>query len=31
MNKNIASAFENKKAFIGFVAAGDPNLDTKFS
>ena len=28
MNKNIASAFENKKAFIGFVTAGDPNLDT---
>ena len=24
MNKNIASAFENKKAFIGFVTAGDP-------
>ena len=28
MNKNIASAFENKKAFIGFVTAGDPDLDT---
>ena len=28
MNKNIASAFENKKAFIGFVTAGDPDLET---
>ncbi len=26
MNK-IASAFENKKAFIGFATAGDPNLE----
>ena len=28
MNKNIASAFENKKAFIGFVTAGDPDYST---
>lgn len=28
MNKSIASAFENKKAFIGFVTAGDPDLET---
>lgn len=27
MNK-IAQAFENKKAFIPFITAGDPNLDT---
>ena len=27
MNK-IAEAFDNKKAFIPFVTAGDPDLDT---
>lgn len=27
MNK-ISNAFENKKAFIGFLTAGDPNLET---
>lgn len=25
---NISKAFENKKAFIGFVTAGDPDLET---
>lgn len=28
MSKKIANAFENGKAFIGFITAGDPNLDT---
>lgn len=28
MSKKIASAFENGKAFIGFITAGDPNLET---
>lgn len=25
---NLSKVFENKKAFIGFITAGDPNLDT---
>lgn len=25
---NISDAFKNGKAFIGFVTAGDPDLDT---
>lgn len=28
MSKKIANAFENGKAFIGFITAGDPNLET---
>lgn len=28
MSKKIADAFKNGKAFIGFITAGDPNLDT---
>ena len=28
MSKKIADAFSNGKAFIGFITAGDPNLDT---
>lgn len=27
MSKRIANAFENGKAFIGFITAGDPSLD----
>ncbi|MCD7797710.1 MAG: tryptophan synthase subunit alpha [Clostridiales bacterium] len=28
MNKTVANAFDHGKAFIGFVTAGDPNLET---
>lgn len=28
MSKKIADAFKNGKAFIGFITAGDPNLET---
>ena len=28
MSKKIADAFKNGKAFIGFLTAGDPDLDT---
>lgn len=28
MSKRIADAFKNGKAFIGFITAGDPNLET---
>lgn len=28
MSKKIAGAFKNGKAFIGFITAGDPNLET---
>ncbi|MDE7230722.1 MAG: tryptophan synthase subunit alpha, partial [Oscillospiraceae bacterium] len=30
MNNRIAKAFENKKAFIGFLTAGDPNYDESY-
>lgn len=30
MNNRIASAFEKKKAFIGFLTAGDPNFDQSY-
>lgn len=31
MNNRIAKAFENKKAFIGFLTAGDPTFDSSFN
>lgn len=30
MSNRIAKAFENKKAFIGFLTAGDPNFDQSY-
>lgn len=30
MNNRIENAFKNKKAFIGFLTAGDPNYDASF-
>lgn len=30
MNNRISKAFENKKAFIGFLTAGDPTFDSSF-
>lgn len=30
MNNRIAKAFENKKAFIGFLTAGDPTFDASY-
>ena len=30
MSNRIAKAFENKKAFIGFLTAGDPTFDASF-
>lgn len=30
MSNRIAKAFENKKAFIGFLTAGDPNYDESY-
>lgn len=30
MSNRIAKAFENKKAFIGFLTAGDPNYDQSY-
>ena len=30
MNNRIAKAFENKKAFIGFLTAGDPSFDASY-
>lgn len=30
MNNRISKAFENKKAFIGFLAAGDPTFDASY-
>lgn len=30
MNNRIAKAFDNKKAFIGFLTAGDPSFDASY-
>ena len=30
MSNRIAKAFENKKAFIGFLTAGDPTFDASY-
>ncbi len=30
MSNRIAKAFENKKAFVGFLTAGDPTFDASY-